>query len=316
MISLGYVVGRLMGWSPWVSLITGMIVSISGAVIAARAFDEVRIDPHVRRFVFGIVLCEDVLAILFLAMLITLANGGALSLGSLTIAAGLLSLFVVGMIALGLIIVPRGVARFKRQETLLITSLGLCFAFAMIAERLGYTVALGAFLAGTLVAESQRGEEVARLIEPVRHVFAAIFFVAVGMRIDPHLLQSNWEALTVLSVLTIAGKIVSVSVATIAVGERPDTAIKAGFPMAQIGVFAILFAQADDANAKFLYSLAVGLMTITTLLCPLIVRASTPMAAWIDNHLPLPMQNALAQYEAWLKRLRNGREPTVHAPPR
>ena len=101
---------------------------------------------------FGIVLCEDVFAILLLAMLITLANGGALSLRSLTIDAGLLSLFVVGMIALGLITVPRivrGVARSNRQETLLITSLGLCFAFAMIAERLGYTVALGAFLAGT-----------------------------------------------------------------------------------------------------------------------------------------------------------------------
>ena len=146
-----------MGWSPWVSLITGMIVSISGAVIAPRAFDEVRMDPHVRGFVFGIVLCEDVLAILLLAMLITLANGGALSLASLAIAAGLLSLFVVGLIALGLITVPRVVRRvagFKRQEMLLITSLGLCFAFAMIAERLGYTVALGAFLAGTLVAES------------------------------------------------------------------------------------------------------------------------------------------------------------------
>jgi CPA2 family monovalent cation:H+ antiporter-2 len=204
-------------------------------------------------------------------------------------------------------------ARFKRQETLLITSLGVCFAFAMMAERLGYTVALGAFIAGTLVAESQLGDEVARLIEPVRHVFGAIFFVAVGMLIDPHLLQSHWEALAVLSILTIAGKIISVSVAAIAVGERPNTAIKAGFAMAQIGVFAILFAQADDASAKLLYSLAVGLMTITTL--PLIVRASTPMAAWIDNHLPVPMQNALAQYEARLKRLRHGREPTVHAPP-
>jgi CPA2 family monovalent cation:H+ antiporter-2 len=251
-------------------------------------------------------------------MLITLANGGALSLASLTIAAGLLSLFVVGLIALGLITVPRVVRRvagFKRQEMLLITSLGLCFAFAMIAERLGYTVALGAFLAGTLVAESQQGEEVARLIEPVRHVFAAIFFVAVGMLIDPHLLQSHWEALAVLSILAIAGKIITVSVASIVVGERPDAAIKAGFAMAQIGVFAILFAQADDASAKLLYSLAVGLMTITTLLCPVIVRASSPMAAWIDNHLPVPMQNALVQYDEWLKRLRNGREPTVHAPP-
>ncbi len=130
---------------------TGAILSISGIVIVAKAFEEARVDPRVRELVFGVVLCEDVIAILLLAVLITIANGGAVSFSALSIDVGLLSSFIIVLIAIGFITIPyvvRGVARFKRPETLLITSLGLCFAFAMIAERAGYSVVLGAFLAG------------------------------------------------------------------------------------------------------------------------------------------------------------------------
>ena len=179
MIWLGHLVGRLMGWTPWESLLTGATVSISGAVIVAKAFEEVRVDSRVRELVFGVVLCEDVVAILLLAVLITMANGGAESLHAFSITAGLLSSFIIVLIAIGLITVPyvvRGVARLKRPETLLITRLGLCFAFAMIAERAGYTVALGAFLAGSLVAESGQGAEVEKLVEPVRRHFRRDLF--------------------------------------------------------------------------------------------------------------------------------------------
>src|SRR5215469_624634 len=232
MSGLGYLVARLMGWTPWESLVTGAIVSISGAVIVARAFEEVRVDSKVRELVFGVVLCEDVIAILLLAVLVTLAKGDALSLQGLSVNASLLSSFIMLVIAIGLMTVPylvRGVTRFKRPETLLITSLGVCFAFAMIAERAGYTVVLGAFLAGSLVAESELGAEVEKLIAPVRYLFGAIFFVAVGMLIDPRLLAMYWPALVVLTTVAIVGKLISVSLASVAVGERPNTAVKSGF---------------------------------------------------------------------------------------
>lgn len=315
MIWLGYVVGRLMGWTPWESMVTGAIVSISGAVIVAKAFEEVRVESRVRELVFGVVLCEDVIAILLLAVLITLANGGALSLHALSINAGLLSSFIVVVIGIGLITVPyvvRGVSRFKRPETLLITSLGLCFAFAMIAERLGYSLVLGAFLAGSLVAESGEGAEVEKLIVPIRHVFGAIFFVAVGMLIDPQELATHWIALALLSAVVVTGKIVSVSLASTLVGERPDIAVKTGFAMAQIGVFSILIAEVgtrSGAARSFLYSLAVGVCAITAFLCPLLIRASNPAADWIDRHLPMPVQSALSQYSGWLDRIRKPPEP-------
>jgi len=241
--------------------------------------------------------------------LITLAKGDALSLQGLSVNASLLTSFITLVIAIGLITVPylvRGVTRFKRPETLLITSLGLCFAFAMIAERAGYTVVLGAFLAGSLVAESELGSEVEKLIAPVRYLFGEIFFVGVGMLIDPHLLAMYWRALVVLTAVAIVGKVVSVSLASVAVGERPNTAVKSGFAMAQIGTFSILFALAagEGTTGSLLYSLAVALKAITSVVCPLMVRASNPAADWVDRHLPMPVQNALSRYGAWLERVR------------
>ena len=315
MIGLGYLVGRLMGWTPWESLVTGAIVSISGAVIVAKVFEEVRVDSRVRELVFGVVLCEDVIGILMLAVLITLANGGVLSFHELEIDAGRLSSFIIVVIVIGLITVPyvvRGVTRFNRPEILLITSLGFCFAFAMIAERLGYTVVLGAFLAGSLVAESEQGAVVEKLIEPVKQLFGALFFVGVGMLIEPQLLARNWPVLAVLAVVAIAGKTIAVSLASILIGERPDTAVKTGFAMAQIGTFSILFALAarGDAKGGLLYSLAVALKAVTSVLCPLLIRASDPAADWINRRLPVRVQSALSHYVLWLDRTRKLRQQT------
>ena len=265
MVGLGYSAGLLMGWTPWESLITGAMVSISGIVIAAKAFEEVSVEPRVRELVFGVVMCEDVIAILMLAMLVTIARGSGVSLYAFTVEAGLLSLFIVVVIGFGLITVPYllgAVARFRRPETLLITSLGICFGLAMIAERAGYSLILGAFLAGQLVAQSAQGSEIEKLTEPVRHVFGALFFVSVGMLIDPQLLVKYWPALVLLTVVVITGKIISNFLASLLIGEHVSIALKAGFAMAQIGsVFAILLgrvASGEGEPSSFLYSLAVG----------------------------------------------------------
>jgi monovalent cation:H+ antiporter-2, CPA2 family len=319
MIWLGNRVGRLMGWTPWQSLVTGAILSISGAVIIAKAFEEVPVESKVRELVFGIVLCEDVIGILLLAIMITLTHGGALSLHGLSTSVALLGLFFLVLTAVGLLTVPylvRWVARLNRPETLLITSLGLCFGFAMIAARAGYSVALGAFLAGSLVSESGQGSHVEELVKPVGNVFGAIFFVSVGMLIDPRLLVKYWPAILVLSAVVMAGKIISVSLASLVVGEATDIAIKAGFAMAQIGVFSFLIAEvgtSGNPTDRFLYSLAVSVSAITAFLSPYMIRASNPVADWIGRHLPAPIQDAVSQYGEWLGRMRKGDRPETEA---
>jgi CPA2 family monovalent cation:H+ antiporter-2 len=302
MVGLGYSAGLLMGWTPWESLITGAMVSISGVVIAAKAFEEVSVEPRVRELVFGVVMCEDVIAILMLAMLVTIARGSGVSLYAFTVEAGLLSLFIVVVIGFGLITVPYllgAVARFGRPETLLITSLGICFGLAMIAERAGYSLILGAFLAGSLVAQSAQGSEIEKLTEPVRHVFGALFFVSVGVLIDPQLLVKYWPALVLLTVVVITGKIISNFLASLLIGEHVSIALKAGFAMAQIGsVFAILLgrvASGEGEPSSFLYSLAVGISSITAFLCPFLIQASNPVGSWVERHLGKPVPSARSQ---------------------
>ena len=302
MVGLGYSVGLLMGWTPWESLVGGAMMSISGVIILAKAFEEVPVESRVREFVFGVTMCEDLIAILMLAVLITVARGGGVSLYAFTIKASLLSLFIVVVMGVGLITVPyvlRAVAQFNRPETLLIASMGLCFGLAMIAERAGYSLVLGAFLAGSLVAESAQSLEIERLIVPVRHIFGALFFVSVGMLIDSQLLLKRWPELVLFSVVVITGKIVSISLASLLIGQRLTTALKAGVAMAQIGsVFAILLAREASGGAaqtNFLYALAVGISSITAFLCPLLMRATYPMVDLIERDLAKPVESALSQ---------------------
>ncbi|HYW33684.1 MAG TPA: cation:proton antiporter, partial [Candidatus Bathyarchaeia archaeon] len=153
---------------------------------------------------------------------------------------------------------------------------------------------------------------VEKLVEPVKHIFGALFFVSVGMLIDPDQLAAHWPALVLLSALVVLGKILSVSLASIAIGERPDTAVKSGFAMAQIGVFSLLIAQVGantGATNGFLYTLAAGVSAITTFFCPFLIRASNPAADWLERHLPLPVQTALARYAQRLHPARQPPEP-------
>ena len=167
-----------------------------------------------------------------------------------------------------------------------------CFGLAMIAERAGYSLILGAFLAGSLVAQSAQGSEIEKLTEPVRYVFGALFFVSVGMLIDPQLLVKYWPALVLLTVVVITGKIISNFLASLLIGEHVSIALKAGFAMAQIGsLFAILLGRAASGEGEpssFLYSIAVGVSSITAFLCPLLIQASNPVASWIERGKPVP----------------------------
>ncbi len=310
MIWLGFAVGRAFGWTPLESFFTGALIAISSTTIIAKAFDEQGIKGRVRELVVGILIVEDLIAVLLMAALTAVASGAGLSARELAITTGRLVAFLVGLVAVGLLVVPRmvrAIVRLQRTETTLVASIGICFGIALLAHAFGYSVALGAFIAGSLVAESGAEKEIEHLVQPVRDVFAAIFFVSVGMLIDPALVLKHWVAVLVLVGVVIAGKIFSVSVGAFLTGNGTRVSIQSGMSLAQIGEFSFIIAGLGlslKATGEFLYPVAVAVSAVTTLTTPWLIRASGPFASWVDRQLPRPLQTFVSLYGTWIERLR------------
>lgn len=313
MVWLGFVIGRLFGWTSLESLFAGAIIAISSTTIIAKAFDEQEITGKLRELVVGVLIVEDLIAVLLMAVLTGIASGSGLAAAPLMATVGRLVAFLVGLVAIGLMIVPRAmraISRLNRSETTLVASIGICFTLALLAQAFGYSVALGAFIAGSLVAESGEAERVEHLIEPVRDVFAAVFFVSVGMFIDPALVARHWAAVVVLTTAVVVGKVTGVSLGAFFTGSGMRTSIQAGLSLAQIGEFSFIIAGLGlslHATGEFLYPVAVAVSAVTTLLTPWMIKASEPIAAWVDRKLPKPLQTFAALYGSWLEELKSRR---------
>ncbi|HYL60590.1 MAG TPA: cation:proton antiporter [Candidatus Acidoferrales bacterium] len=315
MIWLGFICGRAMGWTPLESIFTGALLSISSTTIVAKAYDETKVSERLRELVFGVLLAEDLTAVVELAVLTTLASGASVSAPMMTVTIARLVLFLVAFVGIGYLVVPptvRLVVRMGRPETTVIAAIGICFAFAIVAEHAGYSVALGAFLAGSLVAESGEAAQIEHLVAPVRDMFGAVFFVSVGIMIDPSLIVEHWVALIVLTGAVVGGKIVGVSVASVLSGVGTKTAIEAGMSLAQIGEFSFIIAGAgvsSGATRDFLYTLAVAVSALTTFLTPYMIRASVPTAEFVSRHLPRPLKVLESLYDGWFERIRQATAP-------
>src|SRR6185503_12475584 len=309
MLWLGYLAGRALGWPSQQSFFAGGIVSISSTMIIAKIFAEREIPRRLSDLVFGVLIIEDLAAILMLAILTAVASGDAAS-GVLASTAGRLGAFLLVLTVGGYLFVPRVIrasGKLASPETLLVASVGLCFAFALLAEKAGYSVALGAFLAGSLVAESGRHRQVERLVGPLRDLFAAVFFVSVGTLVDPVAVAENWAAVVVFVAVVVIGKVVSVSLGAFLSGYTPGTALKAGMVMPQIGEFSFILAGVGVASRAIdpaLYGIAVSVSVLTTFLTPWLVRLSEPLALSIEHRLPKPLRTFASLYGSWLEELR------------
>ena len=318
MVWLGFTIGRLFGWTTLESLFAGAVIAISSTTIIAKAFEEQGIRGKLRELVVAVLIVEDLIAVLLMAVLTAIASGSGLAAGPLAATIGRLAAFLVGLVGIGLLLVPRairGISRLNRRETTLVASIGICFTIALLAQAFGYSVALGAFLAGSLVGESGEEKQIERLVEPVRDVFGAVFFVSVGMLIDPALVARHWPAVVVLTAAVVIGKVVGVSLGAFLTGSGMRTSVQAGLSLAQIGEFSFIIAGlglALHATGEFLYTVAVAVSALTTLLTPWMIRASEPIAAWVDRKLPRPLQTFAALYGSWLEELR-ARRPAARA---
>jgi len=315
MVWLGHTVGRLLGWSALESLFAGAMIAISSTTIIVKAFEELNVRGAVADLVFGVLIVEDLIAILLLTLLTAVSSGEGLSAAAFASTVARLAAFLVLMLAGGLLVVPRfmrSIAVFERPETVVVTSVGLCFAMALLADTAGYSVALGAFIGGCLVAESGEGETIEHLIRPVRDVFGAIFFVSVGMMIEPRLVVADWEAIAILTVVVVLGKLAGVAIGAVATGAGIRTAVQAAMSLTQIGEFSFIIAGvgvAAGTAGESLYPIAVAVSALTTLLTPWLIRASDPLALWIDRVLPHRVRTFVGLYAGWIERLGRNRAP-------
>jgi len=313
MIWAGYLIGQLFGWTTLESVYLGAIIAISSTTIIIKAFNEQGIRERFTRLVFGILIVEDLIGILLLTILTAISAGGV-TFGGLLGTAGRLSLFLALVIGIGLLTVPRTVrmvVRLDKPETTLVMSVGVCFALSWLALEFGYSVALGAFIAGSLIAESGHAKNIEHLVQPVRDIFGAVFFVAVGMLIDPRIIADHLGAVVVITLTVVFMKVTSVSVLSFVTGYNVRTSVQSGMSLAQIGEFSFIIAGLGlslGATRNFLYPIAVAVSAITTLTTPILIRNSGRFASWVDRNLPVPIQNFVSLYTSWIEGLRT-REP-------
>ncbi|HKO57226.1 MAG TPA: cation:proton antiporter, partial [Thermoanaerobaculia bacterium] len=311
---LGFITGRLLGWTTLESLFAGSAIAISSTTIIAKTFDEQKVGGALRALVVGVLLVEDLIAILLMATLTPIAGGAGLSAGVLAATAGRLFVFLFALIGIGLFVVPRAtraVTRLGSNETTLVAAVGFCFATAWLANHFGYSVALGAFIAGSLIGESGEERRVEHLVHPLRDMFAAIFFVSVGMLLDPRLVAEHWQAVAIFTVIVIVGKIIGVTLGAFLAGNGVRTSIRAGMAMAQIGEFSFIIAALGltlKATRPFLYPIAVAVSAITTLTTPFLIRLSDRAASAVDRRLPRHLQTYAALYGSWWERTHRGED--------
>ena len=311
MLWIGYGIGGLFGWTGMDALFLGAIISLSSTMVATRTLAEggQRHQPFAQ-LVVGLLVAEDMLAIVMLTLLTAVAIGGSVQAETAFALVGHLGLFVIVGMILGLLLLPRlvdYVAGFDRDETLLVSVLGICFGASLFAAWMGFSVALGAFLAGAVVAESRSVGRVLHLVEPLRDMFAALFFVAIGLKIDPAMLQQYALPALLIAAVVIVGKTLACSLGIFVVGHDARTALRSGLGMAQIGEFSFVIATLGlslGVISDFIYPIAVAVSVLCMAASPYMNRSADGLANGLRRVTPRSLRLLATSYSGWLENLK------------
>lgn len=310
MIGIGYAIGQFFGWNMMDSVFLGAMLAISSTTIIIKALDELGLkNEKFAQLIFGILIVEDVLAIGMIALLSGIAMHGSVDAGDVLATVGKLSLFMIVSLVLGILMVPRLLAyaaKFQSNEMLLVTVLGLCFGFCLLVLKLNYSIALGAFMIGAIMAEARELRLIERLIEPIRDMFSAIFFVTIGLMFDPTVFLTYALPIAVITAAVVIGKVLTCSLGAFAAGEDGRTSMKIGMGLAQIGEFSFIIATLGltlKVTSEFLFPIVVAVSAVTTLLTPYLIRLSDPLLAAAAKSLPDQLKHPFASYTVWLASL-------------
>lgn len=305
LILAGYGVGRMMGWNYMDSLFLGGILSISSTMITIKAFEELGIKhKKFAGLVFGVLIVEDLFAILLLVLFSTLAvsqqSAGSEMLYSILKLAFFLVLWFLG----GIFLIPtflKATRKLMNDETMLVVSLALCLMMVLAAVKVGFSPALGAFIMGSILAETTQAERIEHLTKSVKDLFSAIFFVSVGMLIDPAMLIKYAVPIILVSTTIIIGKIIFTLLGALLAGQPLKTSVQAGMSLAQIGEFSFIIATLGvtlKVTSDFLYPIAVTAAAITTFTTPYLIRLSEPFYKLLLKVLPERWLDAIGRYSS------------------
>ncbi len=293
MSMLGMSVGQCFGWERMDCIFLGGMLAMSSTTIIYKAFDDMGLrQQRFTGLVMSVLILEDVLAIVMMVMLSAIAQGNNPDGGQMIASILRIGFFLVLWFVVGIFLIPailRACRNLINDEVLLVVSLGLCCLMAVLSTKVGFSSAFGAFVMGSILAETVEADRIIKLVEPVKNLFGAIFFVSVGMLVDPEILVSYALPIAVIILAILLGQAVLGSFGYLLSGQPLRTAMRCGFSMAQIGEFAFIIASLGlslGVVSNFLYPVVVAVSVITTFLTPYMIRFASPCYVFIDRHLP------------------------------
>ena len=303
MLLFGYLVGQALGWGTMDSVFLGGMLSMSSTTIIIKAFDDLGVrKERFAQLVFGTLVIEDIAGIFMMIILSTISVGQGISGMALALNLGMLVLYLALWLILGIYLLPtllNKASPLMSDETLLVVSLGLCFGMVLLADALGFSSALGAFLAGSLLAGTVHAERVEHLTQGVKDLFGAVFFISVGMMLDPAMVVKYIVPILVLTLVTIVGKLFFSSMGVLLSGQSLKNAVHCGCSLAQIGEFAFIIASLGlslGVIADYIYPIIIAVSVITTLTTPFFIKHSDNIYAFVVKILPEKLTQKLERY--------------------
>ena len=304
MIGVGALLGFVMGWGVMESIFLGGMLSMSSTAIIVKAFDDMNLkDKPFASLTTVVLIIQDIVAVVMMVLISTVAaskNNGAGREMLMSIVK--LVFFLILWFVVGIYLIPTLLRKFKKyinNENLLIISIGLCFAMVIIANQVGFSSALGAFVIGSILAETDESDRIEHLTESIKNLFCAIFFVSVGMMIDPQVLLQYWKLILSLVIITLVVKAFVCSVAAVVAGSNLEDSVKSGFTLSQIGEFAFIIASvavAQHVMPSYIYPVIIASSVITTFTTPYWIKLATPVYNGLEKRMSPKTKSALDEY--------------------
>ena len=300
MMGAGFGVGAIFGWDTMTCTFLGGLLAMSSTMIVIKAFEEMNLKGQpFTKFVYGIEVVEDLAGILLMVLLSAIAVSQSSLVENLSASTFRLVFFMVLWFVGGIFIVPTLIRKLKNllnDETLLVLSIGLCLGMVWLAEYTGFSAALGAFVIGSILGQTSEAQRIEELMKPLKDLFGAVFFVAVGMMANPSMITDYWLPILLITLTVAIGKSIASSLGVFIAGKSLETSMKAGFSLGQIGEFAYIIALLGinlKVTGDFLYPIAIAVSVITTFTTPFMIKATTPCFNWIERRVPAKYQYRL-----------------------